>query len=293
LTVGAGVVSEIDRLRTKIGELEREVAWKQRRARLLVTSLLVTLVSIPSLIAWNVVFADAHAALVAGRGFLGTALVVGGLTAAVICVDHLVQADPLDFRADHSAPHRYAHSMAELRDLLVTEREELRMKSLRTHPPLTDRRSLYREDTAEVIVQLGRESRHYRRVHNSLQSLIIIGSTAMTTLAATGQQDWNWQTLSVVVLGFSVALASSFTGYYKYRERSYFLRQTADAIEEELNAVMLGIGEYSQYSESQESEALAKFTQRVEVLRNEQRRREQQLDQPADQAAPVDSPPTG
>ncbi|MBD0734269.1 hypothetical protein BGM09_15475 [Streptomyces sp. CBMA29] len=113
----------------------------------------------------------------------------------------------------------------------------------------------------------------------------------MTTLAATGQQDWDWQTLSVVVLGFSVTLASAFTGYYKYRERSYFLRQTADAIEEELNAVTLGIGEYSQYGESQEDEALAKFTQRVEALRNEQRRREQQLDQPADQAAPAESPP--
>ncbi|WP_307659341.1 hypothetical protein [Streptomyces sp. V1I1] len=27
-----------------------------------------------------------------------------------------------------------------------------------------------------------------------------------------------------------------FTGYYKFRERSYFLQQTADAIEEEANA---------------------------------------------------------
>jgi hypothetical protein len=37
---------------------------------------------------------------------------------------------------------------------------------------------------------------------------------------------------------------------------------------------------------------LAKFTQRVEALRNEQRRREQQLDQPADQAAPPTPPST-
>lgn len=150
---------------------------------------------------------------------------------------------------------------------------------------------MYREDTAEVIAQYGRESRHYRRVHNSLQSLIMIGSTAVTTIAALSQQDWNWQTLSVVVLGFSITLASAFTGYYKYRERSYFLRQTADAIEEELNAVMLGIGDYSQFTEEQEGEALAKFTQRVEALRNEQRRREQQLDQPAEQAGPVAPPP--
>ncbi|WP_327259788.1 MULTISPECIES: DUF4231 domain-containing protein [unclassified Streptomyces] len=283
---------EIDELRTAVQELEREVAWKRRRARLLATSLLVTLASIPSLIAWNVVFADVHAALVAGRGFLVTALVVGGLTVAVICMDHLIRADPLDFRAAHHIPpDRYEHSLARLRDSLATKREELRMKSLRAHPPLTERRSMYREDTAEVIAQYGRESRHYRRVHNSLQSLIMIGSTAVTTIAALSQQDWNWQTLSVVVLGFSITLASAFTGYYKYRERSYFLRQTADAIEEELNAVMLGIGDYSQFTEEQEGEALAKFTQRVEALRNEQRRREQQLDQPAEQAAPVAPPP--
>ncbi|MFC9608037.1 hypothetical protein ACFTTN_31910 [Streptomyces niveus] len=82
-----------------------------------------------------------------------------------------------------------------------------------------------------------------------------------------------------------------FTGYYKFRERSYFLQQTADAIEEEANAVRLGIGHYSEYGRSQAGEALKLFTQRVEQHRNEQRRRQQQLDQPADQATPSSQPP--
>lgn len=282
---------EMENLRIRVRELEREVAWKRRRARLLITSLLVTLTSAPSLLAWNVVFADLHSALVAGRGFLATALIIGSLTAAVISLDHLIQADPLDFRDSHVPPDRYEQSMAELRDSLEIKREELRTKSLRAQPTLTERRSMYREDTAEVLAQYGRESRYYRRVHNGLQSLIMIGSTAVTTIAALSQQDWNWQTLSVLVLGFSITLASAFSGYYKYRERSYFLRQTADAIEEELNAVMLGVGEYSKFTEDQEGEALAKFTQRVETLRNEQRRREQQLDQPVEQAGPAGPPP--
>jgi hypothetical protein len=284
-------VPGIDGLRTAVRELERDVTWKRRRARLLAASLLVTVASIPSLIAWNVVFGDARAALVAGRGFLGTALVTSGLTIVVICTDHLIRADPLGFREPYIRPDRYEHSLAQLREDLADKRDELRRESLGAHPPLTARRSMYREDTVEVIAEYGRESRHYRRVHNSLQSLIMIGSTAITTIGAIGQQDWNWQTLSVVILGFSVTLASAFTGYYKYRERSYFLRQTADAIEEELNAVMLGIGDYSQFTEEQEDQALAKFTQRVEVLRNEQRRREQQLDQPAEQAAQPTPPP--
>ncbi|MFG2925715.1 DUF4231 domain-containing protein [Streptomyces sp. NPDC048305] len=147
---------------------------------------------------------------------------------------------------------------------------------------MAERRGLYREDTVEVVAQYTHASRRYRRVHNSLQFLIMVGSTAVTAIAALDPQDWNWQSLSVVGIGFSVTLASAFTGYSRYRERSYFLRQTADAIEEELNAVILGIGEYRQFAQDQQDEALAHFTQRVEALRNEQRRHEQQLDQPAD-----------
>ncbi|MET9663568.1 hypothetical protein [Streptomyces sp. NPDC006510] len=82
-------------------------------------------------------------------------------------------------------------------------------------------------------------------------------------------------------------MAAMFTGYYKFRERSYFLQQTADAIEE---AVRLGIGPYSEYGPGREDEALKLFTQRVEDHRNEQRRRQQQLDQPADQSAPTGQP---
>ncbi|MGW6318958.1 DUF4231 domain-containing protein [Streptomyces sp. NPDC055099] len=278
---------EIDDLRARVAELERDVAWKRRRGRLLAVSLLVVLVSIPSLIAWNSLFADDRGVLLAGRGFLATALAVGGLTFAMICVNHISGIDWFGSQGrEYTPPDRYRYSLAELRDRLASRQEDLRRKSVRSHPSLTERRIMYREDTVEVVAQYGRESRHYRRVHNSLQSLIMVGSTAVTTIAALSQQEWNWQSVSVVVLGFAVTLASAFTGYYKYRERSYFLRQTADAIEEELNAVMLGIGEYSQFTEEQEGAALAKFTGRVEALRNEQRRREQQLDQPADQTAP-------
>ncbi|MFB7076412.1 hypothetical protein [Streptomyces sp. NPDC056308] len=45
------------------------------------------------------------------------------------------------------------------------------------------------------------------------------------------------------------------------------------------------MGEYLEYGSDQEDQALARFTQRVENLRNEQRRRQQQLDQPAEQTA--------
>ncbi|OON75661.1 DUF4231 domain-containing protein [Streptomyces tsukubensis] len=151
---------------------------------------------------------------------------------------------------------------------------------------------LYREDVTGVVEHFQADSRKYRRVHNILQSLIISGSAATTTIAAldTGQQ-LTWQSVSLTGISFAITLAAAFTGYYKYRERSFFLQQTADEIEKEVNAVALGIGPYSDYEPDQEQAALQLFTQRVEDLRNEQRRRQQQLDQPTEQAAPNTPPP--
>ncbi|WP_345045767.1 DUF4231 domain-containing protein [Streptomyces sannanensis] len=183
-------------------------------------------------------------------------------------------------------------SRGELKADLEESRESLRRLSAHEHPPLSERRLLYREDTAGIIEQYQADSRKYRRVHNSLQSLIMIGSAATTTIAAleTGK-ELTWQSIALTGISFAITLAAAFTGYYKYRERSYFLQQTADAIEEEANAVALGVGPYSEFGTDQQQEALKLFTQRVEDLRNEQRRRQQQLDQPADQAAPSGQPP--
>ncbi|MGW3122201.1 DUF4231 domain-containing protein [Streptomyces sp. NPDC001107] len=179
----------------------------------------------------------------------------------------------------------------ELEAELEETRESLRRLNAHEHPPLSERRLLYREDVTGIIEQYQADSRKYRRVHNILQSLIIIGSATTTTIAAldTGQQ-LTWQSVSLTGISFAVTLAAAFTGYYKYRERSFFLQQTADDVEKEANAVALGMGPYSEFEPAQEQEALKLFTQRVEDLRNEQRRRQQQLDQPTEQASPTTPP---
>ncbi|MFI2292898.1 DUF4231 domain-containing protein [Streptomyces niveus] len=153
------------------------------------------------------------------------------------------------------------------------------------------RRNVYREDVASLVGQYEADSRRYRSIHNRLQTLIMVGSASTTTIAAldTGK-ELTWQGLTLTFISFAITVAAMFTGYYKFRERSYFLQQTADAIEEEANAVTLGIGPYSDFGPGQEQEALKLFTQRVENHRNEQRRRQQQLDQPADQATPSSQP---
>jgi hypothetical protein len=68
-------------------------------------------------------------------------------------------------------------------------------------------------------------------------------------------------------------------GFLKFRERAMNQRQTADAIEHEYNAADLGIKKYKGMDRDQ---AMAELAETVELLREEQRKREQQLEQPAE-----------
>jgi hypothetical protein len=165
-------------------------------------------------------------------------------------------------------------------------RETLRLVTIDAWPPVEMRRQVYREGVADLIEQYRSESVRYRRVHNGLQVLVMTGSAGSTTVAALdwGQQP-TWQGITLTGISFAVTMASAFTGYYKYRERSYFLQETADAIEEQANALTLGVGEYERFKDDEDA-ALAHFTRSVEQKRNEQRRRQQQLDQPTERAEP-------
>jgi hypothetical protein len=77
---------------------------------------------------------------------------------------------------------------------------------------------------------------------------------------------------------FIVGIASGFMGYFKYKERSFYLQQTADAIESEWEAVEVGIGRYENYAN--EEERLAEFVAEVHRLKSEQKKRQQNLEQP-------------
>ncbi|MFH8626550.1 DUF4231 domain-containing protein [Streptomyces vietnamensis] len=279
------------RLQKQIREAEEDLAWKKRREIRFGIALVLTLLSIPALVTWSSFHAGNRSLLASGNAVLVVILVASVLMVIGTLVAHFFRRTETVAQVEHPGPSRYSKSKTELREELLNNREALRRLSALSPTSLRERRGLYREDLADVVAQYQRDGRRYRRVHNALQSLVMVGSTAMTTLAALEAKEWNWQTISVISLGFCVTLASAFTGYYKYRERSYFLRQTADAIEEEMNALSLGVGEYAQFGQEDADQALALFTSRVEVLRNEQRRREQQLDQPADQVVTLGVPP--
>lgn len=159
---------------------------------------------------------------------------------------------------------------------LAKERRRLHAGSLNLD--LRTRQMIYRDGIPQEIDQYRGESKYYRRIHNALQAVIIIGALAGSTLTSLIQSvpPLRWFAVGTT---FSVGVAAGFTGYFKFRERSFYLQQTSDSIDQELSAVGLGIGRYKGISEG---DALTEFTEQAELLKIEQKKRQQQLEQPSE-----------
>jgi hypothetical protein len=160
---------------------------------------------------------------------------------------------------------------------LARQRDRRKVLAASADTPTRVRRIAYKDDAYVDIDKFREESTRYRNVNNLLQAVLIIGSLAATgTSALTAElPDVRWVTLGVT---FLVGIASGFMGYFKYKERSFYLQQTADAIESEWEAVEVGIGKYKILNN--EDERLAEFVEEVHRLKSEQKKRQQNLEQP-------------
>ncbi|HWO64087.1 MAG TPA: DUF4231 domain-containing protein [Umezawaea sp.] len=165
-------------------------------------------------------------------------------------------------------------------ELLVAKKRDA--KKLQVADGIFDqktRRLIYKDEAYNEIERLRSDSKRYRNVNNALQGILIIGSISATAASgissAGGPIRW-------VVLGLSLAvgIASGFMGYYKYKERSFYLQQTADAIEHEWEAFEVGVGRYK-FCKTEDI-ALKEFVEEVHRLKSEQRKRQQNLEQPPD-----------
>ncbi|WP_225851967.1 DUF4231 domain-containing protein [Micromonospora sp. AMSO12t] len=137
---------------------------------------------------------------------------------------------------------------------------------------------LYREASKDIVASFrGRASRNLR-THNSIQAVIIVGSIAAstTTAAMAGAHPLSW--FSTVLTAF-VSITAGLAAYFKFRERGYNLQSTADEIEKHYNATQFRLYDYADYGDEQEAERLRLFAHNVERLREEQRKRELQLEQ--------------
>ncbi|MEU1228694.1 DUF4231 domain-containing protein [Streptomyces sp. NPDC005828] len=167
-------------------------------------------------------------------------------------------------------------SVAELR-LEVDLLEERRILEASTGArSAKDRQHSYRESIPQEIDRLRRETRQYRRVHNFFQWGLFVASVAMMVTSAVYEQPQPGKAI-MISLGAFVSLTTAVTGYFKYRERAFNLQQTSDAIEQHVTAFDLAIAPYNQKDEAVNLEKLA---ENVEALRVEQRKRQQQLEQP-------------
>ncbi|MFJ4636290.1 SLATT domain-containing protein [Streptomyces hygroscopicus] len=142
--------------------------------------------------------------------------------------------------------------------------------------PTTERRDGYREHIPRVIDRLRRDTRFYRRIHNWFQWGVFFASVGTTATTAFWETPQPGKTI-LIMLGSFLAFATAVTGYFKFRERAYNLQQTADQVEQHATAFDLGI---APYADADAAVNLERFAENVETLRMEQRKREQQLEQP-------------
>ncbi|MEQ4305028.1 DUF4231 domain-containing protein [Plantactinospora sp. B6F1] len=138
-------------------------------------------------------------------------------------------------------------------------------------------RNRYKIESWEYIEESRRSAASNRRIHNTFQAAIILGSIVVTSLtsAMASSSPLNWITVVVSVL---VSASAGLSSYFKFRERGFNLQQTANAVEKEYNSVELRIHDYGQYADDDEA-AMRLFAERVEALKEEQRNRELQLEQ--------------
>lgn len=141
---------------------------------------------------------------------------------------------------------------------------------------------IYREAALDLIDQYRQSAGKNRRVHNFFQLIIISGSIATSTLTAMNQGSNSFLSITTSALSAFVGISAGVTGYFKFRERGYNLQSTADDIEKHYNASQFMLDEYRSDDPSvplSEVERLRKFARFVERLKEEQRKRELQLEQ--------------
>ncbi|GCE04708.1 DUF4231 domain-containing protein [Dictyobacter aurantiacus] len=133
-----------------------------------------------------------------------------------------------------------------------------------------------------VIEDYRQQSKVNRVLHFISQLTVIITSLLVTGLTSGLDTKLGWQIpWAAPLLSFIVSLITAIMGFFKFRERSYHMQQTADYIEQEKTALELGIRHYKEYR-NKPDEAFSEFAERVEQSREEQTKRQQQLEQSTD-----------
>ncbi|MFC9431922.1 DUF4231 domain-containing protein [Streptomyces sp. NPDC056987] len=139
---------------------------------------------------------------------------------------------------------------------------------------------VYREASLDVIASYRAQASRNRRVHNLFQLVIITGSITVSTLTAMNEGSNQFLSIFASSLSALVGISAGITGYFKFRERGTTAQSTADDIEKNYNASGFQLGEYEGM---EENPRLLRYAGTVEKIKEEQRKREIQLEQSTSQ----------
>lgn len=139
----------------------------------------------------------------------------------------------------------------------------------------------YHSSVLADIEEYRSKAGRFRRTHNFYQTIVIIGSIVTTSVTSAAGQ---FEILRAVApaIALAVGISAGMSGYFKHKERSMNAQQAADDIEHEHTAVELGIYDYKREPGESPIPSYALFAEKVERIKDEQRKREQQLEQPPD-----------
>lgn len=190
------------------------------------------------------------------------------------------------FVFDASEPTFGFRGIERIKDLMtskeVTNTLEMRVKIMKTHQTLTlsiqEQLELYKDEIFQVTDKYTKRANRNRNIYYFLQLLIIFSSllvtgltSGLTNLVSIFHLPWITPFIS-----FMVSFLTAIVTLFRPKERGYSLQQTADAIEYEIACANRRIYGYKGLSSE---EVYAKLAEEIERLKNEQRKRQQQLEQ--------------
>lgn len=139
----------------------------------------------------------------------------------------------------------------------------------------------YAEEVLKIIQGYTRKANWNRRFYYILQIFIIFCSLLVTGLTSglTGLVTILGKPWITPAISFAVSFLTAMVTLFRFRERGHNLQLTSDAVQYEISCATKGIYGYKNLSEE---EAYIKLAEEVERLINEQRKRQQQLEQASD-----------
>jgi len=184
-------------------------------------------------------------------------------------LDYYSAGDPHGFRAIHRIKNLIS---------LKEDIEEVQLHLRILDEFITARRPLqekYQEELTLTVAEYKRRANRNRRMYFFLQILIIFCSLLVTGLTS-GLNKFFGNPWVTPAISFSVSFLTAMVTLFRFREKGHNQQQTADAVEFESSCYKKGIFGYKNLSDT---EAFTRFAEEVEKLRNEQRKRQQQLEQ--------------